>query len=236
MTILPPTEKQGGPVEKGDWQKDMARRRYQKGSIRKRGKRNPVWELQWWEDYIKEDGSIGRRRQSATLGAVSEMTLREARKLADERLRPVNQGTMVPQSTMEFPVFVERYFDPTFLSNTETIYTEALPPNSKHAPLTCLWKVSSLRHRNHRPATICFAENGKRSRVGICQPPPQSDVEDIRDGKEVEFLSGKQSRNWGIAPRKKAGPRKARSSGKPDSASLGTAQRARPNDGAPGHI
>jgi integrase len=114
MAILPNTEKQGGPVQKGDWQKDMARRRYQKGSIRKRGKRNQVWELQWWEDYIKEDGSIARRRQSATLGAVSEMTLREARKLADERLRPVNQGRMLPQSTMELRVFVERYFDPLF--------------------------------------------------------------------------------------------------------------------------
>jgi len=30
----------------------MARRRYQKGNIRKRGKRNPVWELQWWADCI----------------------------------------------------------------------------------------------------------------------------------------------------------------------------------------
>ena len=114
MSILPTTEKQGGPVQKGDWQKDMARRRYQKGSIRKRGKRNQVWELQWWEDYIKEDGSIARRRQSATLGAVSEMTLREARKLADERLRPLNQGRMLPQSTMELRVFVDRYFDPLF--------------------------------------------------------------------------------------------------------------------------
>ena len=114
MSILPTTEKQGGPVQKGDWQKDMARRRYQKGSIRKRGKRNQVWELQWWEDYIKEDGSIARRRQSATLGAVSEMTLREARKLAEDRLRPVNQGKMLPQSTMELRVFVERYFDPLF--------------------------------------------------------------------------------------------------------------------------
>jgi hypothetical protein len=90
MTILPPTEKQGGPAETGGWQKEMARRRYQKGSIRKRGKRDPVWELQWWEDYIKADGRTGRRRQSVTLGMVSEITLREARKLADEQVRPIN--------------------------------------------------------------------------------------------------------------------------------------------------
>lgn len=114
MTILPPTEKQGGPAETGGWQKAMARRRYQKGSIRKRGKRDPVWELQWWEDYIKPDGRIGRRRQSVTLGMVSEITLREARKLADEQVRPVNQGMLVPQATMKFCDFVERYFDPLF--------------------------------------------------------------------------------------------------------------------------
>jgi integrase len=114
MAILPPTEKQGGPALKGGWQKEMARRRYQKGSIRKRGKRYPVRELQWWEDYIADNGRIKRRRQSVTLGSVSEITLREARKLADEQIRPVNQGTMLPQSTMKFRDFVERFFDPLF--------------------------------------------------------------------------------------------------------------------------
>src|SRR6202040_2920112 len=100
----------------------------------------------------------------------------------------------------------------------------------------CLWKVSALRHRNHGPATVCVAENGKRSRVGVCQPSPQSNVESIRDGQEVELLSGEQPRNWGIAPREKPGPRKARASGKSDSASLVTAKRARPYDGALRHI
>ena len=130
MTILPTTEKQGGPAEKGDWQKDMARRRYQKGSIRKRGKRNPAWELQWWEDYIKYDGSIGRRRQSTTLGLVSEMTLRQSRKLAEDRLRALNQGNVLPQSTMKFSDFVERHlmplFFPTLKASTQKRYRQTL--------------------------------------------------------------------------------------------------------------
>jgi len=108
----------------------MARRRYQKGSIRKRGKRNPVWELQWWEDYIKEDGRIGRRRQSVTLGAVAEMTLRQARKLADEQVRPINQGIRVPQSTMKFQDFVDRYLNPLFFptlkASTQKRYRQTL--------------------------------------------------------------------------------------------------------------
>src|ERR1700674_2656280 len=112
MSILPITEKQGGPVEKGDWQKQMARRRYQKGSIRKRGKRNPVWELQWWEDYIKADGAIGRKRESAILGYVLDTTLRQARKEAEERLRPTNEGKAVPHSSLTLRVFIEQFFVP----------------------------------------------------------------------------------------------------------------------------
>jgi integrase len=130
MTILPTTEKQGGPVKKGDWQKDMARRRYQKGSVRKRGKRNPKWELQWWEDYVKDDGSIARRRKSVTLGLVSGMTLRQAKKLAEDRLRTLNQGILTPQSTMKFTDFVERYlvplFFPTLKPSTRARYRQTL--------------------------------------------------------------------------------------------------------------
>jgi integrase len=90
----------------------MARRRYQKGSIRKRGKRNPIWELQWWEDYIKPDGSIGRRRESMILGAVSEMSIKQARKEAQKKLSPVNAGTAVPYSTLSLREFVEQFFVP----------------------------------------------------------------------------------------------------------------------------
>jgi integrase len=87
---------------------------YQKGNLRKRGKRNRVWELQWWEDYIKENGCIGRRRQSAVLGLLCDLTLRQARKLGEDRLRSVNQELLLPQSTQALGDFVERYFVPLF--------------------------------------------------------------------------------------------------------------------------
>ena len=93
----------------------MARRRYQKGSIRKRGKRNPVWELQWWADYINPDGSLGRRRESTILGYVSELTRRQAHKLAAEHLRPLNMGKVTPLSNLKLGEFVERHFIPNFL-------------------------------------------------------------------------------------------------------------------------
>jgi integrase len=114
MDILPNAEKLGGPNQSGGWQKKMARRRYQGGTLRKRGKRNPYWELQWREDYIKADGTIGRRLAPMKIGAVSDLTKRSARKLADEKLRSLNQGPWTPTSTITLQEFVDRYFIPNF--------------------------------------------------------------------------------------------------------------------------
>ena len=90
----------------------MARPRYQKGSIRKRGKRNPVWELQWWADYIKPDGRIGRSRESAILGLVSEMGVKQARKLAELNMNPVNTGKSVAHSMMTLGEFIGQIYVP----------------------------------------------------------------------------------------------------------------------------
>ncbi len=111
MNILPITEKLSGPGQLGGWQ-DMARRRYQKGTIRKRGKRNPIWELQWRVDYIKPDGSIGRKRESVILGPASEMTRRQAFKAAEEHLRPLNSGKTTPHASLTYADFVEQFFVP----------------------------------------------------------------------------------------------------------------------------
>src|SRR3954466_11551374 len=112
MRILPNTEKQGELAHPGGWQKQMARRRYQKGSIWKRGTRNPVWELQWWTDYIKADRTIGRKRESTILGNCRDLSLRQAKKMADEVLAPMNAGKTTPYSTMLCSEFVERHFVP----------------------------------------------------------------------------------------------------------------------------
>src|SRR5262249_53153582 len=85
------------------------------GSLRKRGKRNPVWELQWWTDYINPDGALGRKRESMILGSVSELTRKQAKKLAEEQLRPLNLGKITPLSDVTFREFVERHVIPNFL-------------------------------------------------------------------------------------------------------------------------
>jgi hypothetical protein len=113
LDILPDTEKQGRSYQLGGWQ-DMARRRYQKGSIRKRGKRRPVWELQWWADCINPDGKIGRKRESLILGYACEIPRRQALRLAEDHLRPLNAGKVTPLSSVTFREFVETHFVPNF--------------------------------------------------------------------------------------------------------------------------
>jgi integrase len=114
MAILLNAEKQGELAQLGGWQKEMARRRYQKGSIRKRGKRNPVWELQWWVDSINTDGTLGRKRESVILGPVASITRRQAHKAAEEHLRPLNLGKISPYSSISLREFADRYFIPNF--------------------------------------------------------------------------------------------------------------------------
>jgi hypothetical protein len=86
---MPITEKQGELARLGGWQKQMARRRYQKGKIRKHGKQNPAWELPWWTDCINRDGKMERRGESVVLGPAAGMTRRQALKAAEENLRSV---------------------------------------------------------------------------------------------------------------------------------------------------
>src|SRR3989441_6092692 len=93
MAILPNTEKQREPVQTGGWQKQMARRRYQKGSIRRRGKRNPVWELLWREEFFKKDGRVEKKMGFKGLCRGQEFKLRQARKMGEEELRPDRKST-----------------------------------------------------------------------------------------------------------------------------------------------
>ncbi len=93
----------------------MARRRYQTGCLFVRGKRRKMWVARFREDVIKPDGSLGRVIRSEVLGPVSELPKREARKLLESRLRPMNEGRHQPQSTISFAAFVGDHFEPAIL-------------------------------------------------------------------------------------------------------------------------
>jgi hypothetical protein len=61
----------------------MARRRYQRGHLRLRGKREKVWVAMWREDVIAPDGTTRRIRKSEVLG-----TLEGVQNTAARRTRP----------------------------------------------------------------------------------------------------------------------------------------------------
>jgi len=94
----------------------MARCQYQNGCLFIRGKRRKVWVARWREDVILADGSADRVMRSVVLGPVSEIAgRREARRLLDTHLNPVNQGQYRPEGTMLFSQFIADCFEPGVL-------------------------------------------------------------------------------------------------------------------------
>jgi integrase len=106
----------------------MARCQYQNGCLFVRGKRRKMWVARWREDVILTDGSTGRVMRSVVLGPVSEIAgRREARRLLDAHLSPINQGQYRPEATMLFSKFVSECFEPGVLPTlkfaTQEIYS-----------------------------------------------------------------------------------------------------------------
>jgi integrase len=94
----------------------MTRRRYQRGSIYKRGKRSKVWFGRFCEEVIGPDGRIIRIRRSEILGTVAEIpTRRQAEQVLAERLRKINSPDYRPASSLTFGEYVERYWLPQVL-------------------------------------------------------------------------------------------------------------------------
>ncbi len=95
----------------------MARnRRFQQGSLFKRGRRTKVWVARWWEDTVGVDGALERVRRSEVLGTVADLpTRREAEEVLAERLRPINSGEQRPQACRTFEDFVEKTWMPDVL-------------------------------------------------------------------------------------------------------------------------
>ena len=96
--------------------KNMARSQYQNGCLFVRGERRKMWVARWRENVILADGSASRVMRSVVLGPVSEIGgRREARRLLDARLNPINQGQYCPEATMSFSKFVTECFEPGIL-------------------------------------------------------------------------------------------------------------------------
>jgi len=74
------------------------------------------WIARWREDVITPNGTLRRELRWQVLGSVKEIpTKREARKVLDTQLRPINQGRQVPQSTITLEQFVRKQWEPAML-------------------------------------------------------------------------------------------------------------------------
>src|SRR5271157_4936074 len=112
----------GGDIGKGGRanlrleRRKMARCQYQNGCLFVRGKRRKMWVARWRGDVILADGSASRVMRSVVLGPVSEIAgRREARRLLDAHLSPINQGQYRPEATLLFSKFVSECFEPGVL-------------------------------------------------------------------------------------------------------------------------
>src|SRR5439155_21136213 len=82
---------------------ELARRRYQRGGLRLRGKKEKVWVAMWREDILRPDGTVHRVRRSEVLGSLKEYkTRRLAERTLEQRLLEVNSLTYKPRPTATF--------------------------------------------------------------------------------------------------------------------------------------
>jgi hypothetical protein len=88
----------------------MARRRYQRGHLRLRGKKEKVWVAKWREDVLLADGSVHRVQKGEVLGTVKEYkTRRLAERALEQRLAEVNSLTYQPKPTATFREFAVKW-------------------------------------------------------------------------------------------------------------------------------
>jgi integrase len=99
-------------TEKGN---SVARPRWQRGWLFKRGKKNPVWVCRFREDAISENGLRIRRQRSIVLGPVRELSKREALSRVSDRLAQINQGRHKPELLSTFERFVLERWEPNIL-------------------------------------------------------------------------------------------------------------------------
>jgi integrase len=91
---------------KGDFQQ-MARRRFQRGSVFMRGKRNPVWVARWRESVIGSDSKEIRVQRKEVLGSKKDFpTKRLAERELEARLSSINSLTYRGLRSASFAEFV----------------------------------------------------------------------------------------------------------------------------------
>jgi integrase len=113
------------PLNNGGFER-MARRRYQDPTP---GRRGVWWTLRFRRDEIV-NGKLKRVRKEVRLGLIANLSERDARRLAAEHLRPLNQGLESIGSAVNFQHYVEKTYIqiamPLLASSTQDRYQGVL--------------------------------------------------------------------------------------------------------------
>ncbi len=129
------------PEPTGEGKNPMARRRFQRGCIVTRGNTRL---LRYREDVLGPDGAFQRRHRAVILGRASELSMREARRLAEQILRPINSGYYRPQSLMTLRQFYSEQYEPDVLPNLKRSTQSSYRTNMKEHVLPALGDVRLL--------------------------------------------------------------------------------------------
>lgn len=160
-----------GRPSKGDF--EMARRRFQRGSVFLRGTREVVWVGRWREDVIDSTGKLVRVCKKEVLGSKKDFpTKKLALRELGLRLAPINSGAYRPLRTATFAEFIELwktsvltqhkpstqsainsnlknwlipYFGSFAMKDIGPQMVQMFVRNCRLAPKTCLNQILSLR-------------------------------------------------------------------------------------------
>src|SRR5262249_54335600 len=86
----------------------MRRRREQHGTV---FSKSGMWYVRY-SDFRVTDGHLERKRLSKQLGALAEMTKKQARTEAKKFLAGINAPTLTPETAVTFAAFVESVYFP----------------------------------------------------------------------------------------------------------------------------
>jgi integrase len=106
------------------WNGGLLRRRFQKGHLFSRGKRQKVWVGRYLEP-ILDNGKIRTVLRSKVIGPCKDMSKSAARTTLQGWLRPLNEGVHIPIETAGFQEFYgkwERDLLPTYRESTREFY------------------------------------------------------------------------------------------------------------------
>jgi len=134
----------------------MAKRRFQAPK--------PFKEGQFWWLRVWDTSPTGNRKRQRLKLAPADMPVREVQKIADEKLRPMNQGLALTGSAMSFGDFVTETYLPTYFpllaSSTQDCYrgmlSKYLEPQFSCRSLRELSRLTLQQYFSGMAATVSF--------------------------------------------------------------------------------